>query len=147
MTKSIILPLVLVSMAAIAGCDKLGGDSEAPVRTYKIQVDTSLPPAAQARQFALRKFLNAVVEGVEDQSGLSIYAPGIDFRGKYEQLNGTSGRLVRWEFNGQPSGNDVPVALFYAEQATGLVDFDHLQSKDQKFAVVPEGRRFSIMPK
>ncbi len=140
--------LLLVSSAPfVAGCGSASAQQDAQPRSFQGQVDTSLPADKQARQQALKKFLNAVMEGVGDAGGLSIYAPGVDFRGRYEDFNGTSGRLVRWEFNGQPSGNDVPVVLFFADQTTGLVTSENEKRAEKIFAVSPAGSRFSITQK
>jgi hypothetical protein len=147
MTKTMQLLLLLLSLAAIGGCSQSSAQTTFTAASYQGKVDTTLSAELQAKQQALRKFLNAVLEGVGDAGGLAIYAPGIDFRAKYEDLNGTSGRLVRWDFNGRPSGNDVPVVLVYVDPATGLVTPENERKVEKTFAVVRGGNRFSISPK
>lgn len=141
------LSVALIVGAALIGCsDDDAAESAKPV-SFQGQVDTKLPPEQQAKQAALKKFLNAVLEGVGDAGGLSIYAPGIEYRAKYDDFSGARGKLVRWEFNGQPSGNDVPVALFFDEHATGLVEPEQQRRDTKVFVVARLGNRFSIAPK
>ena len=147
MKTSMFSLLFLASLLGVAGCDTLTPEPEKKAVVAQGQVDQTLPTDAQSRQRALRKFLGAVLEGVADPGGLSIYAPGVEYRAKYEDFNGASGRLVRWEFNGRPSGNDVPVVLFFADQATGLVDYDNLRRQEKVYAVARAGQRFAITPK
>jgi len=147
MRLSIWMLLLVSSAPFLTGCDQDAVEQDAKPRAFQGTVDTTLPLDKQTRQHALKKFLGAMQEGVGDVSGLSIYAPGIDFRGRYEDFNGTSGRLVRWEFNGQPSGNDVPVVLFFTDQTTGLVEPENEKRQEKVYSVAPAGRRFTITPK
>jgi hypothetical protein len=142
-TLTLVLPLSM-----IAGCGGGAAEQVGDGQGLNNQVDKSLPQEQQAKQAAVRRLLDALVEGVGDQSGLAIYAPGIDLRASCEDIRkGTAGQLIGWEFKGQPIGNRVPVVLYYAEQQFGRVDWDNSPRKDRDFEVATNGARFSISPK
>jgi hypothetical protein len=72
------------------------------------EVDTTLPPDLQAKQAALKSVLDELQFGnaIED-----IYAPGVLFDETPQSFREDGIGLHSWDFNGKPSGDDVPVVL------------------------------------
>ncbi len=107
--------LALLMLLVGQGC---GGKSESQVipsgQNLRL-VDETLSVELQQKQRAVQKLLNAWVEGAGDSDALSIYAPGVDYRGQWPDFSGATGMLVSWGFNGTPQKNEVPVTLIYEE--------------------------------
>jgi hypothetical protein len=125
---ALILPLAMVAGCGVGAAEQIGD-----TQGLNNRVDSSLPKAQQAKQTAVQRLLNAVVDGVGDESGLAIYAPGIDLRAQCEDIRkGPKGQLIGWEFKGQPTGNRVPVVLYFAEQQYS--QWSHLPDKANPWA-------------
>ena len=132
------VPVVLV------GC---GGGHAAQAydpANFRGEVDASLPKEQQAKQVAVGKLMNAFVEGAGDATSLAIYAPGISFKGTIDDLADPAKQPVRWDFNGPPVGNDVPVSLYFDDQGLGRVDPKVQLREDRTYVVTRAGNQFSI---
>lgn len=139
----------LLAVAALAAMACIGCSSGASAEAYNPAnfqgtIDKSLPPDQQARQAAVQKLLNAMREGVADPGGLSLYAPGITLRERFDSFYGASKRLVRWDFNGPPRGGEVPVVLYFDDKDSGPVDPSAERKEERVYVVSGSGNRFSI---
>ena len=145
MKTYLVLFIVISGLTMLAGC---GGQTAAqsPSEPAQGQVDTSLTPIQQHQQRGLMLFLNAVQEGANDPSSLSILAP-VDFRDHFSAFFGTQQRLLRWSFNGQPTGNEVPVTLVFDNQANGPTLPANEVRESRIYYVIPAGQRFTIARK
>ncbi|MEE8451153.1 MAG: hypothetical protein V3R99_04530 [Thermoguttaceae bacterium] len=120
MSKSFyVSSIALLLVLATLGC----GESEVPPEevydpaNYEGTVDTNLPPGAQAKQTALKEVFGLIQHEfieVEDVSNLTV---GIEFVETEDQfLEGTLS-LRSWEFNGAPTGDDVPVVMTFEDES------------------------------
>ncbi|WP_254512998.1 hypothetical protein [Anatilimnocola floriformis] len=137
--------IVIAGLTTLAGC---GGQTAAQshVEPAQGQVDTSLTPYQQSQQRGLLLFLNAVQEGATDPQSLSLLAP-VDFRDSFPTFFGAQQRLLRWNFNGTPQGNEVPVTLILDNQASGVADPANEVRESRIYYVIPAGQRFTIARK
>jgi hypothetical protein len=140
--------LFVLPIAISAGCGLGAAQQAGDEQLLKNQVDKTLSGDQQGKQDAVRRLLNALVEGVGDESGLAIYAPGIDLRAKIDDVGkGPGGELIGWEFKGQPTDNRVPVVLYFAEKRNTRVNREQSPHVERVFEVARNGDRFSIAPK
>ena len=109
------LSLAGLLLLAVAGCTSSVGQKE-PTRAPEARqgkVDKSLPKDAQARQKAVADVLTYL------QEENPIYKipnslRGIEFAETEEQFFAGAPKLARWNFQGSPQGEEVPVVLQFA---------------------------------
>lgn len=128
----------------LIGCGMQTGSTTQNATSPRGTVDLSLPPTERAAQEAVAKLLNAYLEGVMDEAGLGIYAPGISFPVESSQFLDGNGTLIRWSFQGRPRGNSVPVTLYIDDQNTGQSQPKELRKKDVTLEVSRAERGFRI---
>jgi hypothetical protein len=146
MPKLIVAALVLGFVLAAIGCGPAPVVQAFDPASIQGKVDTTLSSLQQSQQHGMRLFLNAIQEGAGDQAGLSLLAP-VTFRDPFPAFFGTSSRLVRWDFNGPPRGNEVPVTLYFDNHTSGPVDATQEVREDRVYYVVPSGQRYTIARK
>jgi hypothetical protein len=139
---------ILVAVPLLAGC----GSSVPPDKVYRPEafqgkVDASLSPELQAKQNALRRFLAGIQEGIGDQQSLREFVPGINVRENFEQLVDSPARLVRWEFNGQPKGSEVPVVLYLVDDPNAKASASNERRVERTYLVSGGGRQVTIARK
>ncbi len=119
MLKSLWIAMALLLPLAI-GC---GEPVVAPEEAYDPEqlqgtVDSSLPRPLQVKQETLQRVLVSLQEGIEVDS-LSDYHPDVQFRETPDDFLEGAINLARWDFNGEPAGNDVPVVLHLSVDSSG----------------------------
>ena len=114
--------LTFTCLAAIAvGC----GEAAVPIEeSYDPQqnsgeVDTGLPDALQAKQRIVQIVLNALSQENIEIEFLSNSYPEVKFTETAEGFDEDTLGLARWDFNGKPAGNDVPVVLWLSLDSSG----------------------------
>jgi hypothetical protein len=113
-------PLALILTASLLTASGCGEATIPPEDAYDPEevagkVDPGLPSGLQAKQEALRKVLAELQQGVEIEF-LSDYLDDVRFMETSEGFLEGALDLERWDFNGKPTGNDVPVVLFLAKE-------------------------------
>jgi len=73
-------------------------------------IDNKLPVAAQGKQRAVWTVLKKIREGTAPEA-LSDVPPGITFQETGQAFFEGGLSLIRWRFNGDPSGDAIPVTL------------------------------------
>ena len=141
------LSLLLLMLAAAADCGRGEAGQVQEPQHVQGRVDTTLPAELQAKQRAVRRLLNGLQEGVGDAAGLAIYSPGIVYREKFEDFFNGAGQLARWEFNGRPQGNEVPVVLYFDDQNSGLVNPENVRREERVYLVSGSGQQYTISRK
>jgi len=111
----------VASVLLAAGCGEPAVAPEDAYEPAELQgtVDTGLPPEQQKKQQAVYDVLSVLHQGVavDDLPG---YCPDIRFQETPESfLSPGTLDLARWEFDGKPTGNDVPVVLHFTLDAPG----------------------------
>ena len=140
----VLLPCLSLLLVAVLGC---GEPTVPPDEAYDPEemqgtVDTSLPPALQAKQEAILEVFDALQRGVPIDM-LSEEVSGISFQESAESFFEDTIRLERWEFSAQPVGNDVPVVVYLAEDDAG----EDLRQQDRVYTVLGAPGRFTIRRK
>lgn len=139
------LALILtIPLLFAAGCGKSGPVEVFDVRKLQGKVDASLPLEAQAKQEALRRLLNGLQEGIGEKAALDIFVPGVDYQERFEDFYDGAKRLVRWEFNGPPNRDEVPVVLFFDDLESGPLDPTKERRTERVYVVEGTGPRFTI---
>lgn len=104
----------LMMFCVLAACYGCGGDQAAqPVydpTEYQGEVDTSLPPELQEKQEALKRVFDELQRRTGYDS-LPDVLPDYRLTETRESFFGNTLALEKWDFNGRPSGNDVPVVV------------------------------------
>jgi hypothetical protein len=147
MKKTIALLLLAVSVVGVAGCSSTAADTVYKPEAQQGVVDKSLPSALRDKQQSLFLLLNALKEGIGESVALRAFVPGVEFRESFEKFYDGSKRLVRWEFGGSPSGNDVPVVLYFDSQESGPVDPGKLLRSERTYVVTGSGQQVTIARK
>jgi hypothetical protein len=145
--KSLIAISFLVVLPLAIGC---GGGASGEVyhpEAFQGKVDTSLPSELQVRQEVLRRLLHGLQEGIGEVAALRIFVPGVDYRESFEQFYEGQKRLIRWDFNGRPNGNDVPVVLYFDNKESGPVSPETERRVERVYQVSGYGQRFAISRK
>ncbi len=113
-----VFPLASVLLlGALIGCGRPTVAPEDVFNPGKLQgtVDTNLPDHLQAKQQALAAAFEVImVEFVEPES-VAENVPGVQFLETNDEFMEGTIELSRWDFNGEPTGNDVPVVMFFLE--------------------------------
>ncbi len=117
-----VLMLSFFLLAAIAvGC----GEPDVPIEESDDpeqrvgEVDESLSKALQIKQQLLKIVLDAfTVENIEVEF-LSNSYPRATFTESAEDFDENTLGVARWDFNGKPTGSDVPVALWLSVDSSG----------------------------
>ena len=112
----------VLSLPFAAGCSRTSADTVYRPEAYQGHRRCFIAARATAKQQAIWRLLNALQEGIGETIALRSFVPGVDFRESFEKFYEGAGRLVRWEFNGRPKGNEVPVVLYFDDQTSGPVD-------------------------
>ena len=112
--------LLALAVSPIVGCG--GGEIEVyEPEKFCGEVDASLPVDDQARQEAVQSFLETVRRGVAFEY-LGDYVPdGVLAESQEEFFNGTHA-LMRWDFEGPPNGDDVPLVMTFLTDKPGSDD-------------------------
>jgi hypothetical protein len=143
--KTFALLLIGFALPLIAaGCGSSTASEPYNVASYQGTIDTSLPRALQDKQFTVFRLLNGMREGIGEIAALRLFVPGVDFREPFDAFYEGHKRLVRWEFNGPPSGNDVPVVLYFDEQELGAIDPDKLTRVERVYTVTGGGQYSTV---
>ena len=111
---------IVVLLPMTVGCAEKAIPPEESYNPEEVQgtVDSSLPRAVQAKQEALQRILVSLHEGIEVDA-LSGYHSDLQFQETLDEfLEGTI-NLARWDFNGTPTDNDVPVVLYLSVDSSG----------------------------
>jgi hypothetical protein len=108
----------LLLLFAAAGC---GGDperTETGLGAGVGEVDTSLPPAQQARQEVIRRILITLQEGTVKIEALSGALHDVRFDEPADSFYEGAIGLARWNFAGPPRGDNVQVVLMLREPSS-----------------------------
>jgi hypothetical protein len=110
MQKHLIRIAILLPWLTIGCARENAGSpgSESPA----IAVDASLPKEAQERQRIIRSALFSLKEGYPIER-LKAFLPGVTFAETEAQFLDGAKYLESWQWGGQPSGDEVPVSLFF----------------------------------
>jgi hypothetical protein len=135
--KYLIALSFLLAVPASVGCSRSSSAAQAD-RLYG-RVDTSLPPELQAKQEAVRKLFVGLQTGT--------IVTGVTARGRFEKLLDDVTRAVRWEFDGVPHGNEVPVVLYFQAPADGKDGSKTEQPVKRVYFVSGSGDRFTVARK
>lgn len=135
--------LLLITNLVFLGCAAEPDFVATPEKLVGV-VDESLPPAQQAKQQSVRRFLKAIQEGVGDAEQLRLVAPGIRYSGSFTGILQGHARLARWEFTDAMQGNRVPVKLFFDELQGGPIDPRQLTQSETAFVVSGSGNSVLI---
>lgn len=138
------LVVLTILAATLAGC----GEPVKPVTLLDLQgkVDATLPPDAQAKQEALRRLLNGLQEGIGDTTALRLFVPGINYRESFTTFF-EGKRLARWEFSGQPQGNQIAVVLYFDDKNGGPIDPQQERRVERTYIVTGSGSNYVISRK
>ncbi len=108
---------LLLLLFLLPGCGKRPAAVEVYDESRVVgQVDPSLPEDAQARQQALKDVLDLIHRGIEPQF-IRNYQANLDFKESNKKFYGDNTFLKRWEFDGAPTGVDVPVRLTFVKES------------------------------
>lgn len=140
------LSLALVT-AAIVGCSTSTAETIYIPAAQQGVVDKSLPSELRDRQQSLFRLLRGLQDGIDETVALRSLVPGVNFRESFEKFYDGTKRLVRWEFNGPPKGNEVPVVLYFDDQEHGPVDPQKLQRVERTYIVAGSGQQFTVTRK
>lgn len=137
----------ILALPFVLGC---GNGQVPPDKVYRPdllqgQVDASLPAPLQAKQQALRRLLAGLQEGIGDSHALREFVPGITFRESFDRFYEGAERLARWEFNGAPKNNEVPVALYLVDTPDGGAKAE--RRVERVYLVSGGGRQFTVARK
>ncbi|MBN1908291.1 MAG: hypothetical protein JW818_01005 [Pirellulales bacterium] len=126
-----------MGLVLVTGCDPSHAPPEKAdsPRNFQGKVDTSLPAQQQAKQQAIITALTALqrdshfrgARGVRVQESPEVFLDGaLD--------------LLRWDFDGSPNGNDVPVRLWLQEPGSPATE----REVRRTYRVVPQGNTMVI---
>ncbi len=99
--------LLLMGMGGVAGCGK-SGPAE-PVVNYGV-VDASLPAVQQEYQDAIVRLFTTLQSGVPVEH-LKNSHPDLEFKETTERFHEEGVHLARWDWNGPPQKDKLPVRL------------------------------------
>jgi hypothetical protein len=123
----------------------LAGGKEQPPPAPLVQqgvIDTTLPAAQREKQAVLKGVLDDLEQGTP-YSKLKELKPSVRLtesaQGFYRDVIG----LERWEFNGKPQGDEVPVVLYMSEDKPG----NPVKRVDRVYRVEGSGGQFVISRK
>lgn len=86
--------------------------------SVRAKVDETLPPDLQQKQAALKQALDEIMTQFIQPSEVREIV-GINFAEPSESFWEGASEIVRWDFDGKPAGNDVPVAITFSMDDTG----------------------------
>jgi hypothetical protein len=126
-------------VGALIGCQ---GEPEPKVYdpvNYQGAIDESLPRPMQDKQNALIRLFTAVQEvGV---AHVSEEDPNLRFEESPEEfLEDDTVHLARWDWDGEPKGDEFPVVLVLCKDEPGLPEVE----KRRTYVVKGSGKRFTI---
>lgn len=101
-------------------------------------VDESLPKEVQAKQDALIRLFTAIQD-----YGFEFVTQGeadLQFDESFEQFFGETVDLFRWDWDGPPEGNDLPVVLVLRKDEPGLPEVE----VHRTYTVRQSGKTFRI---
>jgi len=117
------LPLAaILALPLFGGCGEPVIPPEESFDLTEIQgtVDTSLPPELQEKQQAIRDVFESLTRGI-DVDTLPEYHPGLTFTETVDEFYaGGAVDLDHWKFDGAPTGNEVPVVMYFDVEAEEL---------------------------
>jgi hypothetical protein len=108
----------LIVLPLIMGCGSSSGGTRFDPASLVPAVDNSLPKEAQARQQVVRNLLKNLQEGYPVDR-LKKLVPGVKFNETQSRFMEGARSLDSWRFNGQPSGDEVPVTLVFSPEGAG----------------------------
>jgi hypothetical protein len=129
--------LLLVALTPLTGC---GRPDPPEVVVNWGEVDKSLPPAQQAVQTVMSRFLKAVQSGA-DFNRLYTTLPDVIVREPETEFYGEGVHLVGWDWNGPPQGNVVGVHL---KLLLDIPPGDQTIDTDRKYKVTKSGANWTI---
>jgi hypothetical protein len=132
----IVLPLTL-------GCGMGNGGPRPDPASLVPAVDTSLPNEAQARQQVIRNVLKNLQEGYPVER-LKKLVPGVKFNETQSQFMDGARSLESWSFNGQPTGDEVPVTLVFTPGDSGG---ENPNKVDRVYVVKGSAGRYTVSRK
>lgn len=135
-----------LALVAAAGCGGSSARQEFSFdpATFQGVVDSNLPQPQQHKQYTIQRLLNGMREGIGEIAALRLFVPGVDFREPFDAFYEGHKRLVRWEFAGPPSGNEVPVVLYFDEKELGVIDPDELTRVERVYVVTGGGQYSTV---
>jgi hypothetical protein len=106
-------------------------------------IDTSLPKEVQEKQEVIRRALFSLQEGYPAER-LKGFLPGVKFVESQSQFLEGAKYLESWSFNGQPSGDEVPVSLFFTFEDSGSAS---PKKVDRVYSIKGSSGRFTVSRK
>ena len=144
MPSRTVATVFLLGAFALTGCGGATSDQVFDARRLQGTVDTALPPETQAKQEALRRLLNGLQDGIGEKGALNLFVPGVDYLENFDAFYDGHKRLVRWEFNGQPTRDDIPVLLCFDDVESGPIDPAKEKRVERVYVVSRSGQRYAI---
>jgi len=127
----------LAIVLLLAGCSS-SGDSDYlyDAADFRPGVDTSLPPEMQAKQDALIRAFKLLQEGRGKEELEEVYTD-IRLIESSKRFYGEGAQLHLFEWNGPPSGDDLPVRMVMIKDEPGLpkVEYERVYSVTNKSSV------------
>ena len=138
MKRTILGSLAVLSLA-FAGCGGSLSGSQVNATVVTVgYVDASLPRQDRQKQKLIYDILVNLQEGNPIKMIPSLIK-GVRFEETDKSFLEGGNLLVRWEFDGKPSENGVPVVLYFAEEST-----TELKKVQRTYKVKGSGSRFVV---
>jgi hypothetical protein len=134
--------IVFLSALLATGCAQKYSLPE-PVADSATAVDASLPKDAQAKQDVIRTAMFSLQEGYPVER-LKTFLPGVKFNETQSRFLDGARYLDRWNFNGQPSGDEIPVTLFFSGENAGSEESTKV---DRVYVVKKVSGRYTVTRK
>jgi hypothetical protein len=137
------LGVIALAFAAASGCGAKGVEQSSGATNPAGAVDVSLPKEAQAKQQVIRDILLNLQEGYPAEK-VPFLLRGVRFDEQQSRFLDGAKYLVRWEFNGPPSRDEVPVVLSFAQEHDSGAD---LKKVERIYVVKGSHGRYAVTRK
>lgn len=119
MSRRIHVPLVAALLLA-SGCgeESVPPEEAAFRESVRAKVDESLPQDLQQKQAALKQALDKIMIEFIQPNEVRDHI-GINFTESPQSFWEGASEIVRWDFDGKPAGDDLPVVITFAMDDTG----------------------------
>ena len=129
---------LLVAGLLIPGCRRKAETPAYEPAEWQGVVDESLPKATQRGQAALIRLFAAIQEvGIEN---LEWDCPDVRFHESFDEFFEDAVDFHRWEWAGEPRGNNYPVRLTLRRDDADLTEVEHVRT----YQVTRNGRLFLV---
>jgi hypothetical protein len=135
--------VALIAVPLPMGCGTSNGGPRLDPASLVPAVDSSLPKEAQARQQVIRDVLKNLQEGYPVER-LKKFLPGVKFNETQSQFMDGARSLESWSFNGQPTGDEVPVTLVFTPEDSGG---ENPKKVDRVYVVKGSAGRYTVSRK